>query len=387
MEEIQDTTKKPILYTIKNGTINGGDIMFELNDGTSFTSNETISICDPAYDSIFKKIFEEENCIKKISGKQRLIHFLNSILYPSIKGTKKIVDINKTSNEVTNLNSNGVNNLRFDICCEIKVKDVSTESKLIDVEMQLSNDPSMIERLFIYASSIYKTLKRKTIVIGLINQETKNKKYNSSSIQLIQSYNKENTENNQLELDLIKIIIINIKEEIENMNKNTKIIINNQELGDHGKNWIKFFGLRHWGLKHHHKYLLPSTTLFSSNELDSAVNILRSVSNIQLESIINDELYKVNVETSKYNEGKEEGRREGKEEGRKEGKEEGKKIEKINSLIKIFKKERSNMSKFINFICDEDYIFKKQDIKSQWVGEDSSLEEFINLLGKKRKIE
>lgn len=42
-------------------------------------------------------------------GKQRLINFLNSILYPNIK-EKKIMDINKISNKITNLKYNGSNN-------------------------------------------------------------------------------------------------------------------------------------------------------------------------------------------------------------------------------------------------------------------------------------
>ena len=379
------------LYEIQKGEFTEEGIIFELNDDKRMISNETISIGDPAYDATFKKIFEEGNKMKHISGSQRLVNFLNSILYPN-KSEEYIMKVNKVSNEITALNANDSTCLRFDISCEAEV---GPGKKLIDIEMQLSNDPSMIERLFTYGSSLYKSTKKETIVIGLINGEKKNQKYDSSSIKLFQSYNKENKDNKQHELNFIKIIIINLKEEIENMKSGSKILINDKEIGEVGKNWIKFFGIRHWGFKDDKRYLLPNNIKLSSLELESALYIVRNVNNIQLEKMMNDEEYRLNMEKNKYEEGieegiekgREEGKKEGREEGKKEGREEGEKIKTINCLINIFKKDEKGINELINCVCDEEFVFKKEDIKKQWIGEESRLEEFINLLGKKRKIE
>ena len=110
-------------------------------------------------DETFKKIFEEGNMTKQISGSQRLINFLNSILYPN-KSEDHIIKVNKVSNEITDLKASDSSCMRFDISCEAEF---GSGKKFIDIEMQLSNDPSMIERLFIYGSSLYKIKKRKLL--------------------------------------------------------------------------------------------------------------------------------------------------------------------------------------------------------------------------------
>jgi len=67
-------------------------------------------------------------------------------------------------------------------------------------------------------------------------------------------------------------------------------------------------------------------------------------------------------------------------------KEEGKKEQILLSLIKLFKEEKNMFDSMIDIIDFEKTTFKSEDIKAL-ITDNSEKQNFIEMLGKKRKIE
>ena len=123
----------------------------------------------------------------------------------------------------------------------------------------------------------------------------------------------------------MKIIIVNLNEEIQKIRKNQKIEIMKNELDNKGICWLKLLGIRQWGITFDGFYYFPKNLIFPSEELKSAFMILKGYNEFQLAKLINiEESDKHLIEVS-YDLGREKGIKEGKEEGIKEGIEEGKK--------------------------------------------------------------
>ncbi len=79
-------------------------------------------------------------------------------------------------------------------------------------------------------------------------------------------------------LPYLKIIEINLKEEIDKINNNEDIYINNRKIGDNGKEWIKLLGLRTWCAKQSNKFILPKTHKLSNNpNFYEAIKILSDI--------------------------------------------------------------------------------------------------------------
>ena len=128
------------IVKIESGKIKN-EIKFILESGEIITENiESCSkFVDPAYDSVFKTIFEDGNILEEKGGNQRLLDLLNSLIFPN-EESKRFIEVNSISNERTKitkkLDNSGI--MRFDISCRAKVSDKEKNTtKIIDVEMQL----------------------------------------------------------------------------------------------------------------------------------------------------------------------------------------------------------------------------------------------------------
>ena len=162
----------------------------ENGENREIVTNNYIKIVDPSYDQIFKKLFEEGNPFYEIEGKQRLISFLNSIIFPDIKNDPQIYEIERLSNENTIMNSNALGLLRYDILCKAKCKTkyAQKNEKSINIEMQLSCDSNLRQRLINYASTVYRLYNLETIVLCLVNSKSDKDIFATSLITLITSY-------------------------------------------------------------------------------------------------------------------------------------------------------------------------------------------------------
>jgi len=368
MEDLKEQTKINFNDIISIKKITNDQYIFNLKNNKKIIQNEVKEIVEPTLDPIFKSIFTDEKEIDGINGKKRLLSLLNSILLPGNEESKftEIIFLPNESNEV----NRKINNFRFDIVCQAKLEK-KNEIKLINIEMQLGKDTTIINRLFKYASDLYREYDTPTIVLGFINTKSEIN-VPSSSIQL---YEKDPNGNIIQCLNFIQIITINIKKEIMKILNNEKIYVNEKELNEIGINWIKFFGLRHWAYLENNFYLLPKKMIIDSKEISSAYFMILKENVKNLKRIIEDEQYINTIFNEKYKKGVEEGKKEGIEEGIKKGK--------LAILVNLFHEKKEDLNQSLNSIINKDDIFAIDEIKKMF-NDDQKCNSFIELLGKKR---
>ena len=351
------------------------EINFILENGKIIT--EKIESCskfvDPAYDSVFKAIFGDGNIIDEKGGKERLLNLLNSLLFPN-EETKGFIDIHSISNEkskiTTKQNNSGI--LRFDISCKATLYNDKNEkkTKIIDIEMQIGKKTGILSRMKNYAYDLFQTYETETILIAFMNQEQINKE-NSSQYTITYLYDSKG-EVIEEEQD-IDIMIINLKQEIEKNQAKQKIIVRNKELNKVGISWLKLLGIRHWGKISKKFYYLPKNVCFLSKELNTAFKLLQSYDDGQLEKLLRKEEEDRNI-LKIYEE-----------EGEEKGKKKGKMKQILGSLLNIFEHKKESFDEMIDFIDYEKNDFESKDIEVM-ISDENKRNEFLKLLGKKRKI-
>ena len=377
-----------------------GAITYKLKDGKSLSEIIDISerFIDPSYDSVFKTIFGDGNTVNNINGNQRLLDLLNSIVYAN-NTSKKFIKITTRSNEANIMDKETKGMLRLDISCEAKISDNNNKTnKMVNIEMQLGKVKDIIPRLYTYGNHLYRIYKKETYVIAFINNDYLTENNESQYIETLSFYP---NGQKRKDLDLMKIIIVNLNEEIQKIRKNQKIEIMKNELDNKGICWLKLLGIRQWGITFDGFYYFPKNLIFPSEELKSAFMILKEYNESQLAKLINIEesdkhLIEVSYDLGRekgikegkeegIKEGKEEGIKEGKEEGIKEGIEEGKKRKTLSLLVDIYNKKKESLVELIDLIDGENSTFKMEEIEKKF-NEEPKKEEFIQLLQKKRKI-
>lgn len=339
------------------------EIKFILESGEIIT--EKIKSClqfvDPSYDTVFKTIFQEGDILGKIGGSERLLNLLNSLIFPNEK-SKSFTEIKSISNERSKMSPNQDNSgiLRFDISCRATVTDKGNNStKIIDVEMQLGKKSDLLSRMSKYANSLYQAYNIETILIAFMNHNYINDQNRTQFSYKIVCNG---------EGDLIKeeydteVMMVNLKEEIEKNQNGKKIFINKKELNEVGISWLKLLGIRQWGLAINNFYYLPKNVHFLTKELESALKILQSYDKGDLLRLLRKEEEDNNaleVHTmSKM----------------------------LRQLLKLFETKKESFDDMIDIIDFENSSFKIKDIE-EIIPEEIKRNEFISLLGKKRKIE
>ncbi len=349
-----------------------GEIKFTLEKGKTIITSDCIRIADPSYDCVFKTIFGEGNKCNGIDGNARLLNLLNSLIFPQ-QNDKNFIEVVSVSNEKSKINIDNKNSgiLRFDISCKATLYDnINKKQKIVNIEMQLGKKTGLIDRMINYAYSLYNMYKTETILITFMNQNYINNDNNSKYLQ--QSFYNPKGEKIQ-DLENIEIIFVNLKEEINQYIEMKRILIKNKELDKTGISWLKLLGIRQWAQKSKF-YYLPQNVIFPSKELESAFILLQNYDEKDLFAYMRIEEEDNNILTL-Y-----------KEEGKKEGKNEGDKKRLLLTLINIFRNKTINFDEMINIIDFEKTTFKTKDIVAL-IGDNTEKDDFIKMLGKKRKIE
>ena len=368
-----------------------GAITYKLKDGKSLSEIIDISerFIDPSYDSVFKTIFGDGNTVNNINGNQRLLDLLNSIVYAN-NTSKKFIKITTRSNEANIMDKETKGMLRLDISCEAKISDNNNKTnKMVNIEMQLGKVKDIIPRLYTYGNHLYRIYKKETYVIAFINNDYLTENNESQYIETLSFYP---NGQKRKDLDLMKIIIVNLNEEIQKIRKNQKIEIMKNELDNKGICWLKLLGIRQWGITFDGFYYFPKNLIFP--QLAKLINIEES--DKHLIEVSYDLGREKGIKEGKeegikegkeegIKEGKEEGIKEGKEEGIKEGIEEGKKRKTLSLLVDIYNKKKESLVELIDLIDGENSTFKMEEIEKKF-NEEPKKEEFIQLLQKKRKI-
>ena len=235
--------------------------IFYGNEDKEYEDNIIYEINDPAIDSTFKYLFAQTNT--KLLG-----DMLNSILFPD---SPKLKNIEILNNEIVKpFQPHDKGTIRSDIACKAKL---GSENIVIGIEMQLGIYGDFTRKLYRYNIGLATKNDYKTSwSIGFFIEASEDNN-NSSLTEL----NKMENEINQ-KLPYLKIIEINLKEEIDKINNNEDIYINNRKIGDNGKEWIKLLGLRTWCAKQSNKFILPKTHKLSNNpNFYEAIKILSDI--------------------------------------------------------------------------------------------------------------
>lgn len=221
------------LKEIKKSENDNCSYSFLLTNYQEIISYTVSKIVDPSYEPIFKKIFEEGNNFNNKTGEQRLISFLNSIIFPDEKNDIQIYEIQKLPNESTIIKETSSGILWYDILCKAKCKSIFNQkyNKIINIEMQLSCDYNINQRLLDYATSAHKKYKEETIVLCLINKGSDKNDFKTS----ITSLRKKYLEGRKIvALNDFKIFVLNLPELINKIKNREQIIIEKKEIKEIG---------------------------------------------------------------------------------------------------------------------------------------------------------
>ena len=346
------------------------EIKFILENGEIITENihSCSKFVEPSYDSVFKTIFGDGNSINEKEGKDRLINLLNSLIFPNEES--KIIDINSLSNEKSKITKDQDNSgiMRFDISCKATVLDKKKKTtKIIDVEMQNGKKTNILLRMDNYAYALYQTYQMETVVIAFMNQDYIN---NENRSQIVNRTVFDNEGNIIRKENGPKVIIINLKEEIKKNQKKEKIKLDEKELNKVGISWLKLLGIRQWAKAVNNFYYLPKNVHFLSKELESAFILLQSYDEGELIRLLRKEEEDRNI-LNIYEEN---------------GEKKGKMEQILGSLLNVFEQKKESFDEMIDVIDYEQSIFNTEDIEKK-IPDENKRNKFLELLGKKRKIE
>ena len=330
---------------------------FDLYDNSLFPCKSYISIADPIYDSTFKILFGSSG------AEDRLKDLINCFLFPD--ENEKVEKLKYVTNEFQKFDAkNNKGALRTDIACKIETK---KNKFVISIEIQIWDKGDFTKRLFNYGTSLRNNISYENccaIGISLSN--------NSNFVKL-----KKKTKNITTNLDYIQTMEINLKEELENIQRKKEIQINNKKISWKGKEYIKLFAIRLWGQKVSNRYIIPNGQIFLNEKIGECLNILSNIDEWSLEKMILDE----NTYLNELKLSKEEGIIEGMKKGMKKGIKEGIKEGMIKCAYEVFL-TTNNTKDFYEYLKEEGInINNKEEIRNILKDKDEYLvKEFINNL-------
>ena len=245
--------------------------------GYQYKTQEIYRLIDPSIDSTFKFLFADNDT--KI-----LENMLNSILFPD---SPKLSELQILNNEVVRpFQKHRKGTIRSDIACKAKL---DKNNIIFAIEMQIGIYGDFTKRLLNYNKGLsYEYNYETTWSLGLFINLTKNPKHSCyTNLNKIQNGEKK-------ELNLLNITEIDLKEEIIKINKGEDININNKKIGNFGKEWIKFLGLRTWCPRNFGRFILPKNYNLSNNKY--LIEVINKLENIPTK-LLNDSL---SLETDLY---------------------------------------------------------------------------------------
>ena len=242
---------------------------------------------------------------------------LNSLLFPECPQLSVEAILDKEIVRPNELYCKG--SIRSDLVCKASL---NGETIIFGIEMQIGVDGDFSKRLFQYSVGLSNKYRYENSWMSAFFINTNKQPKYSKSIKLMEN---ENGEEN--ELDFIKIIEIDLREEIKKINNDEDVFINGKKLDKKGKEWLKLLGLRTWCPREDEQFILPKGYILSSNSfLNQAIETLEDMPVFIGIDALNFERdkkkYDKKIEDI-FKKGEKRGKKKGLIEGRKEGLEEG----------------------------------------------------------------
>ena len=263
---------------------------------------------DPAIDSTFKYLFQDVKMLEDM---------LNSLLFPECPQLSVEAILDKEIVRPNELYCKGT--IRSDLVCKARL---NGETIIFGIEMQIGVDGDFSKRLFQYSVGLSNKYKYENSWMNAFFINTNKQPKYSKSIKLMENKNGEENE-----LDFIKIIEIDLREEIKKINNDEDVFINGKKLDKKGKEWLKLLGLRTWCPREDEQFILPKGYILSSNSfLNQAIETLEDMPVFIGIDALNFERDKKKYDKKiedMVKKGEKRGKKKGLIEGRKEGLEEG----------------------------------------------------------------
>ena len=263
---------------------------------------------DPAIDSTFKYLFQDVKMLEDM---------LNSLLFPEYPQLSVEAILDKEIVRPNELYCKGT--IRSDLVCKARLNE---ETIIFGIEMQIGVDGDFSKRLFQYSVGLSNKYKYENSWMNAFFINTNKQPKYSKSIKLMENKNGEENE-----LDFIKIIEIDLREEIKKINNDEDVFINGKKLDKKGKEWLKLLGLRTWCPREDEQFILPKGYILSSNSfLNQAIETLEDMPVFIGIDALNFERDKKKYDKKiedMVKKGEKRGKKKGLIEGRKEGLEEG----------------------------------------------------------------
>ena len=242
---------------------------------------------------------------------------LNSLLFPEYPQLSVEAILDKEIVRPNELYCKGT--IRSDLVCKARL---NGETIIFGIEMQIGIDGDFSKRLFQYSVGLSNKYKYENSWMNAFFINTNKQPKYSKSIKLMENKNGEENE-----LDFIKIIEIDLREEIKKINNDEDVFINGKKLDKKGKEWLKLLGLRTWCPREDEQFILPKGYILSSNSfLNQAIETLEDMPVFMGIDALNFERdkkkYDKKIEDI-FKKGEKRGKKKGLIEGRKEGLEEG----------------------------------------------------------------
>ena len=226
-----------------------------------YKAKNILHLYDPAIDIIFKYLFQEERM-------EILEDMLNSLLFPEYPQLSIVAILDRGIVRSNDLYYKGI--IKSDLECKARLNGIII---IIGIEMQIGIDGDFSKRLFQYSVDLSYNEKYENYLINAFFINTNKEPKYSKSIKFIE---KENLE--EKELDFIKFIEIDLREEIKKINNDEDVFINGKKLDKKGKEWLKLLGLRTWCPREDDKFILPKGYILSSNSfLNQAIYTLEDI--------------------------------------------------------------------------------------------------------------
>ena len=263
---------------------------------------------DPAIDSTFKYLFQDVKMLEDM---------LNSLLFPECPQLSVEAILDKEIVRPNELYCKGT--IRSDLVCKARL---NGETIIFGIEMQIGVDGDFSKRLFQYSVGLSNKYRYENSWMNAFFINTNKQPKYSKSIKLMENKNGEENE-----LDFIKIIEIDLREEIKKINNDEDVFINGKKLDKKGKEWLKLLGLRTWCPREDEQFILPKGYILSSNSfLNQAIETLEDMPVFIGIDALNFERDKKKYDKKiedMVKKGEKRGKKKGLIEGRKEGLEEG----------------------------------------------------------------
>ena len=263
---------------------------------------------DPAIDSTFKYLFQDVKMLEDM---------LNSLLFPEYPQLSVEAILDKEIVRPNELYCKGT--IRSDLVCKARLNE---ETIIFGIEMQIGIDGDFSKRLFQYSVGLSNKYRYENSWMNAFFINTNKQPKYSKSIKLMENKNGEENE-----LDFIKIIEIDLREEIKKINNDEDVFINGKKLDKKGKEWLKLLGLRTWCPREDEQFILPKGYILSSNSfLNQAIETLEDMPVFIGIDALNFERDKKKYDKKiedMVKKGEKRGKKKGLIEGRKEGLEEG----------------------------------------------------------------